>query len=147
MPRFRLPVSTRRHKSLSCRLPLRTREKPVGVVFVSADRAGAYGESHREIAAVLAGQGMIAYENAMLFARVEQLALTDGLTGLFNRRHFFHLADREIGLFTQLVAPMTRQQGPAGRAKAADTVSELASLTQRVHAALVRAGLRETLGR
>jgi DNA-binding transcriptional MerR regulator len=56
-------------------------------------------------------------------------------------------ADREIGLFTQLVAPMTRQQSPAGRAKAADTVGELATLTQRVHAALVRAGLRETLGR
>ena len=56
-------------------------------------------------------------------------------------------ADREIGLFTQLVAPMTRQQSPAGRAKAADTVGELAALTQRVHAALVRAGLRETLGR
>jgi DNA-binding transcriptional MerR regulator len=56
-------------------------------------------------------------------------------------------ADREIGLFSQLVAPMTRQQSPAGRAKAADTVGELAALTQRVHAALVRAGLRETLGR
>lgn len=56
-------------------------------------------------------------------------------------------ADREIGLFTQLVAAMTRQQSPAGRAKAADTVDELATLTQRVHAALVRAGLRETLGR
>jgi DNA-binding transcriptional MerR regulator len=56
-------------------------------------------------------------------------------------------ADREIGLFSQLVAPMTRQQSPAGRAKAAATVEELATLTQRVHAALVRAGLRETLGR
>jgi len=88
-------------------LPLRTREKPVGVVFVSADRAGAYGESHREIAAVLAGQGMIAYENAMLFARVEQLALTDGLTGLFNRRHFFHLADREIATARRRGTPLT----------------------------------------
>jgi DNA-binding transcriptional MerR regulator len=56
-------------------------------------------------------------------------------------------ADREIGLFSQLVAPMARQQGPAGRARAADAVRELAALTQRVHAALVRAGLRETLGR
>ncbi|WP_030443038.1 diguanylate cyclase [Actinoplanes subtropicus] len=88
-------------------LPLRTREKPVGVVFVSADRAGAYGESHREIAAVLAGQGMIAYENAILFARVEQLALTDGLTGLFNRRHFFHLADREIATARRRGTPLT----------------------------------------
>jgi DNA-binding transcriptional MerR regulator len=56
-------------------------------------------------------------------------------------------ADREVGLFSQLVAPMARQKGPAGRSKAAETVRELSALTERVHAALVRAGLRETLGR
>lgn len=56
-------------------------------------------------------------------------------------------ADREIGLFSQLVAPMAHQHGPAGRARAADTVRELAALTARMHAALVRAGLRETLGK
>jgi DNA-binding transcriptional MerR regulator len=56
-------------------------------------------------------------------------------------------ADREVGLFSQLVAPMARQSGPAARARAAETVRELAALTQRVQAALVRAGLRQTLGR
>jgi len=56
-------------------------------------------------------------------------------------------ADREIGLFTQLVAPLARQPGPAARARAAETVRELAACTERLHAALVRSGLRETLGR
>ncbi|HLL67494.1 MAG TPA: MerR family transcriptional regulator [Micromonosporaceae bacterium] len=56
-------------------------------------------------------------------------------------------ADREIGLFTQLVAPIVRQSGPATRARASEAVRELATLTQRIQAALVRAGLRETLGR
>jgi DNA-binding transcriptional MerR regulator len=56
-------------------------------------------------------------------------------------------ADREIGLFTQLVAPLARRSGPAARARAAETVRELAACTERLHAALVRAGLRETLGR
>lgn len=56
-------------------------------------------------------------------------------------------ADREVGLFSQLVTPLTRQNSPAGRARAADTVHELAALTQRVHAALVRSGLREILGK
>jgi DNA-binding transcriptional MerR regulator len=56
-------------------------------------------------------------------------------------------ADREIGLFTQLVAPLARQGGPAARARAADRVRELAGYTERLHAALVRRGLRETLGR
>lgn len=56
-------------------------------------------------------------------------------------------ADREIGLFTQLVAPMARGAGPAARARAAETVRELAACTERLHAALVRSGLREMLGR
>lgn len=55
-------------------------------------------------------------------------------------------ADREVGLFTQLVAPVARQNTPAARARAAETVRELAALSQLLHAALVRMGLRETLG-
>jgi DNA-binding transcriptional MerR regulator len=56
-------------------------------------------------------------------------------------------ADRELGLFTQLLAPLVRQQDPAARARAAETARELQALSQRLHAALVRAGLRDTLGR
>jgi DNA-binding transcriptional MerR regulator len=56
-------------------------------------------------------------------------------------------ADREVGLFTQLLAPLVRQHDPAARARAAETARELQALSQRLHAALVRAGLRGTLGR
>jgi hypothetical protein len=56
-------------------------------------------------------------------------------------------ADREVGLFTQLLAPLVRQHDPAARARAAETARELQALSQRLHAALLRAGLRGTLGR
>jgi len=56
-------------------------------------------------------------------------------------------ADREVGLFAQLVTPLVRQADPAARARAAETVRELQALSQRLHAALVRAGLRQTIGR
>lgn len=56
-------------------------------------------------------------------------------------------ADRESGLFAQLVAPLARQSDPAARARAAETARELIGLSQQLHAALVRAGLREALGR
>jgi DNA-binding transcriptional MerR regulator len=56
-------------------------------------------------------------------------------------------ADREIGLFMQLVAPLARQSNPAARARAAETVRELTACTERLRAALVRSGLRQTLGR
>jgi DNA-binding transcriptional MerR regulator len=55
-------------------------------------------------------------------------------------------ADREVGLFAQLVAPVARQNTPAARTRAAETVRELAALSQQLHAALVRTGLRDTLG-
>ncbi len=55
-------------------------------------------------------------------------------------------ADREIGLFEQVVAPMARQRNPEARARAAETVRELAALSLRLHAALVQAGLRGSLG-
>jgi DNA-binding transcriptional MerR regulator len=56
-------------------------------------------------------------------------------------------ADREVGLFAQLLAPLVRQHDPAARARAAETARELQALSQRLHAALVRTGLRSELGR
>lgn len=55
-------------------------------------------------------------------------------------------ADREVGLFAQLVAPLVRQSSPAARARADDTLRELTALSQQLQAVLVRVGLRQTLG-
>jgi len=62
-------------------------------------------------------------------------------------RGFRSAADREVGLFAQLVSPLARQNDPAARARAAEAARELVGLSQRLHAALVRVGLRQTLGR
>jgi DNA-binding transcriptional MerR regulator len=62
-------------------------------------------------------------------------------------RAFRAAADREVGLFAQLLAPLVRQSDPAARARAAETARELQALSQKLHAALVRAGLRGELGR
>ncbi|WDZ88147.1 MerR family transcriptional regulator [Micromonospora cathayae] len=62
-------------------------------------------------------------------------------------RAFRTAADREAGLFAQLLAPLARQSDPAARARAAETARELVALSQQLHAALVRVGLRSTLGR
>ena len=44
----------------------------------------------------LAALVAVAIENARLFGRVEQLAVTDGLTGLCNHRHFFERLAEEV---------------------------------------------------
>jgi DNA-binding transcriptional MerR regulator len=56
-------------------------------------------------------------------------------------------ADREVGLFAQLVAPLARQSDPVARSRAAETARELVGLSQQLHGALLRAGLRAALGR
>jgi DNA-binding transcriptional MerR regulator len=54
-------------------------------------------------------------------------------------------ADREVGLVEQVVSPMARQRAPGARAQAAQAAREMASLSVRLHAALVSAGLRSAL--
>jgi DNA-binding transcriptional MerR regulator len=62
-------------------------------------------------------------------------------------RPFRSAADREIGLFEQVVSPLVRQRNPEARARAEETVRELAALSIRLHSALVRAALKPGLTR
>ena len=45
---------------------------------------------------LIANQTAVALEKARLFSEVQQLAATDSLAGLHNRRHFFELAGHEF---------------------------------------------------
>jgi DNA-binding transcriptional MerR regulator len=62
-------------------------------------------------------------------------------------RAFKAAADREVGLVEQVVTPLVRQRGPEARARAEEVARELAALSVRLHAALVKAGLRPGLSR
>jgi DNA-binding transcriptional MerR regulator len=57
-------------------------------------------------------------------------------------RAFKAAAEREIGLVEQVVSPLFRQRTPDARARADEVARELATLCVRLHAALVKAGLR-----
>jgi DNA-binding transcriptional MerR regulator len=67
--------------------------------------------------------------------------------GVRHLRPYKAAADREVGLFAQLLGPVARQNDPAARARAGEAAGELTALTQRLQGALVRAGLRDVLGR
>jgi DNA-binding transcriptional MerR regulator len=63
----------------------------------------------------------------------------------FEPRHlraFKTSADREVGLVEQVVAPQKQARDTAARARVEETVSEIAALSVRLHATLVKAGLR-----
>lgn len=62
-------------------------------------------------------------------------------------RAFRAAADRETGLLQQVVGPVARQRDPDARARAEDLLREMAGLSVRLHALLIRVGLREGLPR
>ncbi|WKX73717.1 MerR family transcriptional regulator [Streptomyces sp. XD-27] len=55
-------------------------------------------------------------------------------------------ADREAGLVEQVVAPLRRHRNPQTRAHAEATAREIATLSVRLHAALLQAALRSGQG-
>ena len=64
----------------------------------------------------------------------------------FEPRHlraFKTSADREVGLVEQVVAPQKRGRDAAAKARAEETVSEIAALSVRLHATLVKSGLKQ----
>ncbi len=62
-------------------------------------------------------------------------------------RAFKNAAEREIGLIEQVVTPLVRQRNPEARARADEVVRELAALSVKLHATLVRSGLGPGLRR
>ena len=65
----------------------------------------------------------------------------------FEPRHlraFKTAADREIGLVDQVVSPLKRGRDAAAKARAEEAVSEIAALSVRLHATLVKTGLRSS---
>ncbi|MET0418598.1 MAG: diguanylate cyclase, partial [Actinoplanes sp.] len=77
-------------------VPLRARDESIGVLVLAAPRDDAYRQADVEVVAALAGQGMVAYENARLFSQVHHLATVDSLTGIANRRSFFETGGRQL---------------------------------------------------
>jgi DNA-binding transcriptional MerR regulator len=84
-------------------------------------------------------------DDALAVAKIAAELARYGLEGR-HLRAFRTAADREVGLFSQVVGPIGRQRGSEAKARAEETVRELAALSVRLHAALVQIGLREVVG-
>jgi DNA-binding transcriptional MerR regulator len=84
-------------------------------------------------------------DDALAVAKIVSELARFGLEGR-HLRAFRTAAEREVGLFSQIVEPMVKQRGSEAKARAEETVRELAALSVRLHAALVQIGLREVVG-
>ncbi len=76
--------------------PIKRKEKLLGFIDLDSAKPDFFETKYLGRLQALADQAAIAIENAELFEEMEKLAITDSLTGLYNRRYFFAYAENEI---------------------------------------------------
>jgi len=77
-------------------LPLVTGDQAIGTLTIAAHRRDAFGASVRPILEVISNQMAVSLANARMVRRLEELATTDGLTGLTNHRVFQEELDARL---------------------------------------------------
>jgi diguanylate cyclase (GGDEF)-like protein len=76
--------------------PLHYDDRAFGVLSLEAKKARIFKKSDLHVLVSFAATASAALRNAQLHAEVQKLALTDSLTGVYNRRGLFELGPREV---------------------------------------------------
>jgi diguanylate cyclase (GGDEF)-like protein len=69
-------------------LPLIVQDNAIGTFVLASHAAGRFPKKTREMLGVISNQVAVSIENAKMYKRMEEMATTDGLTGLPNHRTF-----------------------------------------------------------
>jgi len=77
-------------------VPIQVGQDVAGVLEVGSRDRFAFDEDEAALLEGLADQLAIALENAWLYAEIERLAVTDGMTGAYNVRQFYRVLEQEI---------------------------------------------------
>jgi len=77
-------------------VPLPMEDRAIGLLVLGSRRRAYFAHNDRYFFSSLAAQFGFALENAINARRIEQLAITDGLTGINNHRYFQDTLSREI---------------------------------------------------
>ena len=76
--------------------PLILGEEALGALCLASDKRNSYNQTDLDVLASFAATVTNAINNAQLHAEVQRQAITDPMTGLYNRRGFFELGEHEI---------------------------------------------------
>ena len=77
-------------------VPLKMQSKIVGVLYVDDFRPRQFPADRLHMLSILASFASMSIDNARLHQTTLQLACTDGLTGLYNQRHFKQMFNEQI---------------------------------------------------
>jgi diguanylate cyclase (GGDEF)-like protein/PAS domain S-box-containing protein len=87
--------------------PIIIDEVVVGFLSLHSGEVGYFRAEHAERLTTFANQAAVAIQKARLFEDLNRLAVTDSLTGLWNRRHFFTRAEQEFLQASGSSAPLS----------------------------------------
>ena len=89
-------------------MPLVFKEQVIGCLELIEKRATRhFGREERELAEPLAALAAVAIENARLYAGLKELAISDGLTDLYNHRYFYDRLAEEVARAQRYELPLT----------------------------------------
>jgi diguanylate cyclase (GGDEF)-like protein len=77
-------------------VPFAVRGSAEGYLEACCTRRAGFRADELELIEILANQAAVAVANARLYRKIEQQAITDGLTGLFNHRFFYERLRKEV---------------------------------------------------
>jgi GGDEF domain-containing protein/transcriptional regulator with GAF, ATPase, and Fis domain len=77
-------------------VPLLAKSRSDGELVVTSPVARPFDRDEIELVQIIANQLAVAIENARLYDRLEEQAITDGLTGLYNHRFFYDRLIAEV---------------------------------------------------
>lgn len=88
-------------------VPLLYKGSYVGLLLVQSDASRLWGDNELLLLHTVADQLTVAVNQAHLFAQLQVQALSDGLTGCYNRRAFEMQLERDLHLATRMRQPLS----------------------------------------
>lgn len=77
-------------------MPLKVRNEVIGILNISHSQPNAFSGEDMQLLTILAGQAAVTIERTETFHTLETLAITDGLTHVYNHRYFQMRLDDEL---------------------------------------------------
>lgn len=106
-PHVTRPACAREGFRSFCAIPLQAEGQVLGVMSLHGRQAHEPSAQERDLLTTIGNQVAIALLNIRLYEETRRLAITDGLTGLINRRHFLDLAGHEFERFRRYNRPLS----------------------------------------
>lgn len=76
--------------------PFKVGNRIIGLLSIASSKVNTFSPNDTRLIKMLVDNSSIAIENGLLHKKIEELAITDGLTGVYNHRYFKETLHKEI---------------------------------------------------